>query len=90
MCAPISSTCVSAERRTFKANYYAIQYLYRYTVSRDWALFAKKDPSAELRQLWKTHKNSRWLFPTRAAKIELSGLIIYSDHSSFSLAIRRL
>jgi hypothetical protein len=26
---------------------YGIQYLYRYTVSRDWALFAKKDPSAE-------------------------------------------
>ena len=29
-------------RGTFKANYYGIQYLYRYTVSRDWALFAKK------------------------------------------------
>ena len=36
-----------AARGTFKANYYGIQYLYRYTVSRDWALFAKKDPSAE-------------------------------------------
>ena len=34
---------MSAERRgTFKANYYGTQYLYRYTVSRDWALFAKK------------------------------------------------
>jgi hypothetical protein len=63
-----------AARGTFKANYYAIQYLYRYTVSRDWALFAKKGPSAELRQLWKTHKNPRWLFPTRAAKIELSAM----------------
>ena len=31
-----------AARGTFKANYYGIQYLYRYTVSRDWALFAKK------------------------------------------------
>ena len=33
-----------AARGTFKANYYGIQYLYRYTVSRDWALFAKKRP----------------------------------------------
>ena len=31
-----------AARGTFKANYYGIQYLYRYTVSRDWALFVKK------------------------------------------------
>lgn len=31
-----------AARGTFKANYYGIQYLYRYTVSRDWALFTKK------------------------------------------------
>ena len=32
-----------AARGTFKANYYGIQYLYRYTVDRDWALFAKKN-----------------------------------------------
>jgi len=45
---------MSAERRgTFKANYYGTQYLYRYTVSRDWALFAKKIrlPRAERRRV---------------------------------------
>ena len=31
-----------AARGTFKANYYGIRYLYRYTVSRDWTLFTKK------------------------------------------------
>ena len=31
-----------AARGTFKANYYGIQYLYRYTLNRDWALFSKK------------------------------------------------
>ena len=31
-----------AARGTFKANYYGIQYLDRYTVNRDWALFTKK------------------------------------------------
>jgi hypothetical protein len=36
-----------AARGTFKANYYGIQYLYRYTVNRDWALFTKKHSSAE-------------------------------------------
>ena len=54
-----------AARGTFKANYYGIQYLYRYTVSRDWALFAKKRsvcrdrsgcparlPTAEVRRLF--------------------------------------
>ena len=35
-------TLIVAQHGTFKANYYGIQYLYRYTVSRDWALFAKK------------------------------------------------
>jgi hypothetical protein len=34
-----------AARGTFKANYYGIQYLYRHTLNRDWALFSKK-PSA--------------------------------------------
>jgi hypothetical protein len=35
-------------RGTFKTNYYGIQYLYRSTLNRDWALFSKKnDPSAE-------------------------------------------
>jgi hypothetical protein len=36
-----------AARGTFKANYYGIQFLYRYTLNRNWALFAKKDPPAE-------------------------------------------
>jgi|SRR5580693_1156070 Phage integrase, N-terminal SAM-like domain len=36
-----------AARGTFKANYYGIQYLYRYTLNRDWALFSKKHPPAE-------------------------------------------
>jgi site-specific recombinase XerD len=31
-----------AARGTFKANYYGIRYLYRYTLNRDWALFSKK------------------------------------------------
>lgn len=31
-----------AARGTFKANHYGIQYLYRYTLNRDWALFSKK------------------------------------------------
>ena len=31
-----------AARGTFKTNYYGIQYLYRYTLNRDWALFSKK------------------------------------------------
>jgi hypothetical protein len=29
-------------RGTFKANYYGIQYVYRSTLNRDWALFSKK------------------------------------------------
>ena len=29
-------------RGTFKANHYGIQFLYRNTLSRDWALFSKK------------------------------------------------
>ena len=35
-----------AARGTFKANYYGIRYLYRYTLNRDWALFSKKHPPA--------------------------------------------
>ena len=31
-----------AARGTFKANYYGIQFLYRYTLNRNWALLAKK------------------------------------------------
>ena len=31
-----------AARGTFKANHYGIQFLYRNTLSRDWALFSKK------------------------------------------------
>jgi integrase-like protein len=31
-----------AARGTFKANYYGIQFLYRYTLNRDWALFLQK------------------------------------------------
>jgi len=31
-----------AARGTFKANHYGIQYLYRQTLNRDWALFSKK------------------------------------------------
>jgi hypothetical protein len=31
-----------AARGTFKANYYGIQFLYRYTLNRNWALFSKK------------------------------------------------
>jgi len=33
-----------AARGTFKANHYGIQFLYRNTLNRDWALFSKKDP----------------------------------------------
>jgi len=36
-----------AARGTFKVNYYGIQYLYRYTLDRDWPLFSKKDPPAK-------------------------------------------
>lgn len=32
-------------RGTFKANHYGIQFLYRQTLDRDWALFSKKDSS---------------------------------------------
>ena len=59
---------MSAERRgTFKANYYGTQYLYRYTVSRDWALFAKKTrlPRAE-------HASARLDNPDRPKKIALA------------------
>jgi Phage integrase, N-terminal SAM-like domain len=35
-----------AARGTFKANYNGIQYLYRYTLNRDCALFSKKHPPA--------------------------------------------
>jgi len=31
-----------AARGTFKANHYGIQFLYRNTLNRDWALFSKK------------------------------------------------
>jgi len=31
-----------AARETFKANHYGIQFLYRDTLNRDWALFSKK------------------------------------------------
>jgi hypothetical protein len=31
-----------AARGTFKANHYGIQFLYRSTLNRDWALFSKK------------------------------------------------
>ena len=31
-----------AARGTFKANHYGVQFLYRNTLSRDWALFSKK------------------------------------------------
>jgi len=36
-------------RGTFKANHYGIQFLYRQTLDREWALFSKKDssPAAE-------------------------------------------
>jgi site-specific recombinase XerD len=44
-----------AARGTFKANYYGIQYLYRYTVDRDWALFAKKTSVCRNRSGYPTH-----------------------------------
>ena len=31
-----------AARGTFKANHYGIQFFYRHTLNRDWALFSKK------------------------------------------------
>ena len=44
-----------AARGTFKANYYGIQYLYRYTVNRDWALFTKKTFVCRNRSGYPTH-----------------------------------
>ena len=44
-----------AARGTFKANYYGIQYLYRYTVNRDWALFTKKAFVCRNRSGYPTH-----------------------------------
>jgi Phage integrase, N-terminal SAM-like domain len=34
-------------RGTFKTNHYGIQFLYRHTLNREWALFSKKDPTAK-------------------------------------------
>ena len=43
-----------AARGTFKANYYGIQYLYRYTLNRDWALFSKKTSACRGRSVCPT------------------------------------
>jgi hypothetical protein len=34
-------------RGTFKTSHYGIQFLYRSTLDRDWALFLKKNPAAQ-------------------------------------------
>jgi hypothetical protein len=46
-----------AARGTFKANHYGIQFLYRNTLNRDWALFSKK----------RSVSPSRSVSPTRSA-----------------------
>ena len=46
-----------AARGTFKANHYGVQFLYRNTLGRDWALFSKKRSASP----------SRSGFPTRSA-----------------------
>src|SRR5215470_13855283 len=46
-----------AARGTFKANHYGIQFFYRSTLNRDWALFSKKRSASP----------SRSGFPTRSA-----------------------
>jgi len=46
-----------AARGTFKANHYGIQFLYRSTLNRDWALFSKKRSACP----------SRSAFPMRSA-----------------------
>lgn len=43
-----------AARGTFKANYYGIRYLYRYTLNRDWALFSKKTSACRDRSVCPT------------------------------------
>jgi hypothetical protein len=43
-----------AARGTFKANYYGIRYLYRYTLNRDWALFSKKTSACRGRSVCPT------------------------------------
>ena len=43
-----------AARGTFKANYYGIRYLYRYTLNRDWALFSKKTSASRGRSVCPT------------------------------------
>jgi hypothetical protein len=48
-----------AARGTFKANHYGIQYLYRQTLNRDWALFQKKDPPTKAEALTACHFGRR-------------------------------
>jgi Phage integrase, N-terminal SAM-like domain len=43
-----------AARGTFKVNYYGIQYLYRYTLDRDWPLFSKKRSACQGRSGYPT------------------------------------
>ena len=43
-----------AARGTFKANYYGIRHLYRYTLNRDWALFSKKTSACRGRSVCPT------------------------------------
>jgi len=40
-----------AARGTFKANHYGIQFLYRNTLNRDWALFSKKRSASPSRSV---------------------------------------
>ena len=41
-----------AARGTFKANHYGIQYFYRQTLNRDWALFSKKRSACRSRSVY--------------------------------------
>jgi Phage integrase, N-terminal SAM-like domain len=49
-------------RGTFKANHYGIQFLYRNTLNRDWALFLKKRSASPSRSVcptrWPTAKSA--------------------------------
>ncbi len=52
-------------RGTFKSHHYGIQFLYRHTLDRDWALFSKKRfvsrGRSACRSRWPTHRSATCL-----------------------------